>query len=91
MERRDLTLTARVEDVREPRTSTVIHFELAEIKAHFDQSLTAIREQFVIAEGLKESGKLEECKTIWRSQVVFLEGILDFYIHELSKYAFFIG
>jgi hypothetical protein len=89
MERRDLTLTARVEDVREPRASTVIHFELAEIKAHFDQSLTAIREQFVIAEGLKESGKLEECKTIWRSQVVFLEGILDFYIHELSKYALF--
>ena len=49
MERRDLTLTTRVEDVREPRSSTVIHFELAEIKAHFDQSLTAIREQFVIS------------------------------------------
>ena len=58
MERRDLTLTTRVEDVREPRSSTVIHFELTEIKAHFDQSLTAIRDQFAIAEGLKDSGKL---------------------------------
>lgn len=89
MERRDLSLSTRVEGTRSPRTVNVIHFELAEIKAHFDQSLLAIREQFTIAEGLKDSGKIEECKTIWRSQIVFLEGILDFYLHELSKYALY--
>ena len=89
MERRDLSLSTRVEDVRDPRPINVIHFELAEIKLHFDQSLGSVRDQFAIAEELKEAGKLEDCKTIWRSQVVFLEGILDFYLHELSKYALF--
>lgn len=89
MERRDLSLSTRIEGVRDPRPSNVIHFELAEIKAHFDQSLCAIRDQFTIAAGLQEAGKIEECKTVWRSQIVFLEGILDFYLHELSKYALF--
>ena len=33
----DLNLTARVEDVREPqRAVSPVHFELAEIKKHFD-------------------------------------------------------
>jgi cob(I)alamin adenosyltransferase len=89
MERRDLTLSTRVEDVRDPRPSCIVHFELVEIKAHFDESLLDIQKQFSIANELQTAGKIEECKNIWRSQVVFLEGILDFYLHELSKYALF--
>lgn len=89
MERRDLSLSNRVEGVRDPRPLCIVHFELAEIKAHFDESLRDIRNQFNIANELHTAGKIEECKNIWRSQVVFIEGILDFYLHELSKYALF--
>ena len=89
MERRDLSLTSRVEGVRDPLPSCVVHFELTEIKSHFDQSLLEIQNQFNIADELHTAGKVEDCKNIWRSQVVFLEGILDFYLHELSKYALF--
>lgn len=89
MERRDLSLSNRVEEVRDPRPSCVVHFELTEIKAHFDQSLLDIRNQFNIADELHAVGKNDDCKNIWRSQVVFLEGILDFYLHELSKFALF--
>ena len=35
------------------------------------------------------TGNLEICKTIWRSQVVLAEGLLDFYIHEISKFFLF--
>lgn len=89
MEKRDLSLTSRVEGVRDPLPSCVVHFELTEIKSHFDQSLLEIQNQFNIADELHTAGKVEDCKNIWRSQVVFLEGILDFYLHELSKYALF--
>lgn len=33
--------------------------------------------------------RIEGGKTIWRSQVVLAEGLLDFYIHEMSKYCLF--
>lgn len=89
MEKRDLSLANRIEEVRDPRPSCVVHFELEEIKQHFDQSLLDIKNQFAVADGLRAAGKTEDCKNIWRSQVVFLEGILDFYLHELSKYALF--
>ena len=84
---RDLTLTPRVEDIRDKQpVVSVIEFDLAQIKERFDNNLASIRKQFDIAEALKAEGKIEECETVWRSQVVFLESALDFYIHELSKY-----
>ena len=86
----DLNLTARVEDVREPqRAVSPVHFELAEIKKHFDESLTGIEKQGKTAAKLLENGQEEECQDIWRSQIVFLEGVLDFFLHEISKYALF--
>ena len=86
----DLNLTARVEDVREPqRAVSPVHFELAEIKKHFDESLTGIEKQGETAAKLLENGQEEECQDIWRSQIVFLEGVLDFFLHEISKYALF--
>ena len=84
---RDLTLTPRVEDIRDKQpVVSVIEFDLAQIKERFDNNLASIRKQFDIAEALKAEGKIEECETVWRSQVVFLESALDFYIHEVSKY-----
>lgn len=85
---RDFSLTPRSEGTREPRpVADPVQFTLAQIKAHFDESLASIQSQFDVAEDLKINGKTDECKDIWRSQIVFLEGILDFYIHEMSKYA----
>lgn len=86
----NLNLTARVEDVREPqRVVFPVHFELAEIKQHFDDSLAEIEKQGDTAETLLKNGQKEECHDIWRSQIVFLEGILDFFLHEISKYALY--
>lgn len=87
---RDLSLTTRSEGTREPRpVADPVQFTLAQIKAHFDESLASIQSQFDVAEDLKTNGKTDECKDIWRSQIVFLEGILDFYLHQISKYALY--
>lgn len=46
MEKMDLSLTPRAESVREPQRSiSPVHFELAEIKKHFDESLNGIKKQ----------------------------------------------
>ena len=84
---RDLTLTPRNEAVRDKQpTVSVVEFDLAQIKERFDKNLDSIRKQFDIAEVLKEKGNIAECEAIWRSQVVFLESALDYYLHEVSKY-----
>ena len=86
---RNLALGSRIEDVRNPQELQVVQFDLNEIKGHFDQSMAAIKQQFLITDELLANGKLDECKAIWRSQIVFLEGVLDFYIHEISKYGLY--
>lgn len=87
---RDLSLAKRLEDVREKQAIvSVVSFSLSQIKDHFNSSVASIEEQFSVADSLLESGKADACKEIWRSQVVFIESALDFYIHELSKYAVF--
>ena len=85
---RDLTLTARVENTREQRTPPT-QFDLNQIKAHFDESIRAVEQQYEISDGLFREGKVEESKTILRSQIVLAEGILDFLIHEMSKYGLY--
>ena len=88
MATRNLSLTPRNEDTREKQSiEPVIQFELIQIKEHFEDSMQSIEQQFAIAEKMKEEGCLSDCKNIWRSQIVFLEGVLDFYLYELSKYA----
>ena len=88
--RRNFTLSSRNEDVREAnRINPPVHFTIDEIRMHFDESLDKIREQFDVANSLDLSGNIQGCKTIWRSQVVLSEGLLDFFIHEISKYCMF--
>lgn len=85
---RNLDLTERAEDTREQRTSPT-QFNLHQIKAHFDESIQAIEKQYEISDGLLIEGKTEEAKTILRSQIVLAEGVLDFLIHEISKYGLY--
>lgn len=85
---RDLTLKPRKEGVRDKQKGTqIIEYDLTMIKQHFDESLSIIKEQFEIADSMIKSGDNDKAEYIWRAQIVFLESILDFYIHELSKYA----
>lgn len=77
-------LQPRLEDVREPRT-VPIQFDLLEIKKHFDESIASIESQSKVLDNLTE----DEGKNILRAQVVFAEAVLDFYIHEISKYALY--
>jgi hypothetical protein len=88
MANRDLSLTERNEEVRDKQQIIpVVSFSLAQIKNHFDQSVLSITNQYEVADSLLSQGKTEACKDIWRSQIVFVESSLDFYIHELSQYA----
>lgn len=90
MAERIIELIPRAEGVREasqPEPPT--QFSLSEIKQHFESSLDAVKAQYSVADSLAANGDLVGCKTIWRSQVVFAEGLLDFYIHEISKYCMF--
>lgn len=87
---RNLGLNERVEDSREARNIIPpVQFELVDIKNHFDQSLEKIQNQYEVVASLKQNGKGEDSKNIWRSQIIFLEGILDFYLHEMSKYCLY--
>lgn len=90
MATRNLALTPRVEDVRETRPiAPPVQFSLEEIKQHFDESLSGIKGQYSVADSLLQSGNEVGGKTIWRSQIVLAEGLLDFYIHEMSKFCLF--
>jgi len=88
MDNISLSLSQRPENTRDPiPTKTVVNFSLDEIKQHFDESLEYIKNQTPIARELINQSKETEGKNVLRSQIVFIESILDFYLHELSKYA----
>lgn len=87
---RNLSLSPRKENQRDLQPVLVpTQFTLQEIKKHFDESIESIKEQYEVADLLAYNGNVTGCKTIWRSQVVMVEGLLDFYIHEISKYCLF--
>lgn len=86
MEERDFNLSPRKEGTRDKIVSSVIRFELEDIEQHFKENITAIIDQFNVADKLLEEGRIAEAENIWRAQIVFLESALDFYLHELTKY-----
>lgn len=89
-DRRNFSLSSRNEDVREAnRINPPVHFSIDEIKNHFDESLSNVKGQFDVAQSLYSADNIDGCKTIWRSQVVLSEGLLDFFIHEITKYCMF--
>lgn len=84
---RDISLTPRAEATRDARPVQVpIQFSLSEIKQHFTESMGEVKAQFDVADEVNAAGNQIACKMVWRSQVVLAEGLLDFYIHEVSKY-----
>lgn len=89
MSDRNVSISPRKEEIREKNDviSIPIQFELEEIIQHFYDSLEDIKKQFAVAELLIKKGNKESAMDVWRSQVVFAEGIMDFYMHEISKYA----
>lgn len=90
MSKRDLSLTPRKEDLRDAKPIVIpTQFSLNEIKKHFADSLDDLKRQYSVADSLNDHGDIDGCKMILRSQVVLAEGLLDFYIHEMSKYCLF--
>lgn len=87
---RDLSLSSRQENVRsQQQTRHVVHFNLQEIKDRFDDSIRNIEKKFDIYDQLLESAKVDEGKDILRSQIVFLESTIDFFLHEMTKYSYY--
>ena len=87
---KNLSLSSRIENVRSAKTIEIpVQFSLNEIKKHFDDSLIEVKAQYAVADTLSKSGNTNDCKTIWRSQVVLAEGLLDYFIHEMSKFCLF--
>lgn len=81
------SLSERKVDSREKVVITkVTAFSPDECYSHFQNSMELLRKQLKVADNLINEGNEEDCKNIWRSQIVFLDGILDFYIHELTKF-----
>ena len=88
--RRDLSLSPRVEEKRELKVIELpIQFSLKEIKEHFEESFNEVKAQYTVADLLNKNGNENDGKTIWRSQVVLAEGLLDFFIYEMSKFCLF--
>lgn len=87
---RDLSLSSRKENTRDATPiAPPVQFSLKEIKQHFTESMDSVKNQYVVADSLLQKDDVDASKTIWRSQVVLAEGLLDFYIHEISKYCLF--
>lgn len=85
-ELRNLNLTPRSEESRERRPIHIVSFELDEIMFHFNENIENITNHFTLADQLWAENNIEAAKDIWRSQILFLESALDFYIHEITKY-----
>lgn len=87
---RNLSLSERPENVRsQQQIRHVVHFNLQEIKNRFDDSIRSIENKFDIYEDLVLLGKNDEAKDILRSQIVFIESAIDFFLHEMTKYSYF--
>lgn len=86
MSKRDFTLSKREEGTREKKVIKVVDFHLDEIFNQFNENITGIRSKFNIADKLLQEHDEESCNDIWRSQIVFLDSALDYYIHCITKY-----
>lgn len=84
-EERNLELTPRSIGTRDRRPSRTIQFELSAITNRFTNNLLSIKSQFELAEQLKAENNIQY-KDVLRSQVVFLDSALDFFMHEVTKY-----
>lgn len=82
---RDLALKGRDEGVREKRVLQVVEFELDSIMQYFNENIVSIKDKFVVANMIFQEDE-DASRDIWRSQIVFLESALDYYMHCITKY-----
>ncbi len=85
MEERNLDLAPRSIGTRDRRPSRTIQFEMSAITNRFTNNLLSIKSQFELTEQLKAENNIQY-KDVLRSQVVFLDSALDFFMHEVTKY-----
>ena len=83
---RNLKLKQRIENVRDKTPIRVVNFDLNDIELHFQVNLNSIKRHCKLADDLVLLGKTDEATDIWRTQIVFLESALDFYLHEITKF-----
>ncbi len=76
----------RPENTRERRIVPVVDFSLSEIKQQFEDSIIEIENKFQIAEQFIKNRQEDNCKDMWRTQIVFLDSAFDYYIHQITKY-----
>lgn len=84
--KRNLALNQRNEEVREKRGIKVIELELNEIFDQFNENIESIKDKFNTADKLLEGNDNEIYNDILRSQIVFLDSALDYYMHCITKY-----
>ncbi|HOO32980.1 MAG TPA: HEPN domain-containing protein [Thermotogota bacterium] len=82
-----INISSRKENTREKKTSDLIKEELKKIFLEFSNNLNSIQRKFVVADELVNLKRLDESKDVFRTQIVFLESALDYYIHRLSSFA----
>lgn len=65
-----------------------IVFDLQPILDRFNSNIADIKSHFQTADDLLslQPPKQTAAEDVWRSQIVFLDSALDFYIHEIVKY-----
>lgn len=82
---RNLELSPRRVGTRNRRPGHTIQFALSAITTRFKNNLLSIKAQFELADQLETDNNMQY-KDVLRSQVIFLDSALDFFIHEVTKY-----
>lgn len=61
-----------------------ISIDLNKIQTDFDRNIQDIEAKFNLVQSILGTSP-DLAKDIWRSQIVFLDSALDFYIHEIGR------
>lgn len=82
----DFKVSERKIESREKRERTRIkNIDLDDVQKRFDESIADVERLFTVFDELKEKG-LDGGDDILRSQILFLDSALDFYVHEITKF-----
>lgn len=69
------------------KKTIIVDADFEEIKKHLKENIDDVKVKFALAD--RESvTNIHDAEEIWRSQIVFLDSALDFYIHEVTTYGF---
>lgn len=82
---KDIDEIPRITETRDKKVITKISFDYSNIQKHWKENINDVENKFSIAKSLEKTN-LEQAKEIWRSQIVFIDSTLDFYIHEVIKF-----